>query len=223
MSATGALEVAKAFEVNIIRPFGAPSLTRHDRDLRFIGEVFQTFAETMRSKSRATLSYRPQANGQQERSVKTMIQTVSVYVEDPLQEDWDHIAEKMVRAINNSRDSTIKETPFNLVHGWDAHSTLKAMTESIRRPPVKPGKEINSANPVMWRRESNTQREIALKLAKTYQVDEKARRAKEHNELLIPAERRKISRTYRPETTTKADRQDEEVDTPNETRFGEGD
>ena len=84
MSATGALEVAKAFEVNIIRPFGAPSLTRHDRDLRFIGEVFQTFAETMRSKSRATLSYRPQANCQQERSVKTMIQIVRVYVEDPL-------------------------------------------------------------------------------------------------------------------------------------------
>ena len=84
--------------------------------------------------------------------MKTMIQTVSVYVEDPLQEDWDHIAEKMVRAINNSRDSTRKETLFYLAHDWDAQSTLKTMTESIRLPPVNQGKEINSANPVMWRR-----------------------------------------------------------------------
>ncbi|GMF47103.1 unnamed protein product [Phytophthora fragariaefolia] len=59
----------------------------------------------MQSRSRATLSYRPQANGQQERSVKTMIQTVRAYVEDPLQANWEYIAEKMVHAINNLRDT----------------------------------------------------------------------------------------------------------------------
>ena len=86
----------------------------------------------MQDNSRATLSYRPQANGQQEQSVKTMIQTVRVYVGDPLQADWDDLAEKLVHAINNSRDSTRKETPFYLIHGWDAHSTLKARTESMQ-------------------------------------------------------------------------------------------
>ena len=106
---TLALEVAKAFEENIFRHFGAPSLICHDRDPKFMTEVFKTFAERMQAKSRATLSYRPQANGQQERSVKTMIQTVRVYVEDPLQSDWDDIAEKLVHAINNSRDSTRKD------------------------------------------------------------------------------------------------------------------
>jgi hypothetical protein len=84
MSEIGALEAAKAFEENIFRRFGGPSLIRHDRDPRFMSEVSQTFAEMMGSKSRATLIYRPQANGQQERSVKTMIQTVRVYVKDPL-------------------------------------------------------------------------------------------------------------------------------------------
>ena len=34
----------------------------------------------------------------------------------------------------------------------------------------------------MWRRESNRQREIALKLAKEYQVIAKARRANDHDE-----------------------------------------
>ncbi|GMF46778.1 unnamed protein product [Phytophthora fragariaefolia] len=160
MSETGALEVAKAFEECVFRRFGAPSLIRHDRDPRFMSEVFQAFAELMPSRSRATLSYRPQANGQQERSVKTMIQTVRAYVEDPLQADWDDIAEKMVHAINNSRDTTRRETPFYHVHGWDAQSTLKSMTSTIKRDPA------NSADAAQWRREANRQQEIALQLAK---------------------------------------------------------
>ncbi|KAE9266738.1 hypothetical protein PR003_g32016, partial [Phytophthora rubi] len=41
MSETGALEVAKVFEECVFRRFGAPSLIRHDRDPRFMSEVFQ--------------------------------------------------------------------------------------------------------------------------------------------------------------------------------------
>ncbi|GMF46668.1 unnamed protein product [Phytophthora fragariaefolia] len=76
MSNTDALRFAQPFEECVYRRFGAPSLIRHDRDPRFMSEVFQAFAEIMQSKSRATLSYRPQTNGQQERSVKTVIQSV---------------------------------------------------------------------------------------------------------------------------------------------------
>ncbi|KAG3062656.1 hypothetical protein PI125_g24496 [Phytophthora idaei] len=70
MSDTSALSVAQVFEECVYRRFGAPSLIRHDRDPRFMSEVFQAFTEMIQSRSRATLSYRPQANGQQERSVK---------------------------------------------------------------------------------------------------------------------------------------------------------
>ena len=97
------------------------------------------------------------------------------------------------------------------------------MTESIRRPPVNPGKAINSASPDMWRLESNRQREIARKLANTYQVYAKGRRAKEHNERPIPTERRKVPKTDRPKTTMETGRQGEEVDTSNGTGLGEGD
>ncbi|GMF39077.1 unnamed protein product [Phytophthora lilii] len=87
MSDTSALMVAQGFEECVYRRFGAPYLIRHDRDPRFMSEVFQAFAEMMQSRSRATLSYRPQANGQQERSVKTVMQSVRVFAEDPLQQD----------------------------------------------------------------------------------------------------------------------------------------
>ena len=47
-----------------------------------MSEVFRAFAEVMQAKSKAALSYHLQVNGQQERCVRTMIQTVPVYVED---------------------------------------------------------------------------------------------------------------------------------------------
>ena len=117
MGATGALEVAKSFEENICRRFGAPILIRHDRDRRFMSDAFQSFAEMMGSKSRATLSHRPQAYGHQDCSVKTMIQTVRVYVKVLFQADDNDIVERLAHEINNIKDSTIKETPFYLVYG----------------------------------------------------------------------------------------------------------
>ncbi|KAG3194636.1 hypothetical protein PC128_g9203 [Phytophthora cactorum] len=88
MADTSALKVAQAFEECVYRHFGAPSMIPHDRDPRFMSEVFQTFADMMQSRSRVTLSFRPQANGQPDPSVKSVIASVRVYVEDPLQQDW---------------------------------------------------------------------------------------------------------------------------------------
>ncbi|GMF25877.1 unnamed protein product [Phytophthora fragariaefolia] len=162
MSNTDALRVAQAFEECVYRRFGAPSLIRHDRDPRFMSEVFQAFTEMMQSKSRATLSYRPQANGQQERSVTIVIQSVRVYAEDPLQQDWDEIIERLVFAINTSMDTTRKETASYLVHGWDARSMLRAMTSSLRRGKAK------QSDALAWRREVNRQQEITLEMVKKY-------------------------------------------------------
>ncbi|GMF44516.1 unnamed protein product [Phytophthora fragariaefolia] len=134
----------------------------------------------------------PQANGQQERSVKTMIQTVRAYVEYHLQADWDDIVDKLVHVIDNSRDSTRQETPFYLVHGWDARSTLKAMTESIRQGQTNSAETSDAAE---WRREANRQREVALYLAAAFQRKEKARRAKEHNEALSRVEKEAVPRS----------------------------
>ena len=62
------------------------------------------------------------------------------------------------------------------------------MTESMRLVNTGNNRVVDSTNPVLWRRGSNRQREVALRLAKEYQVTEKARRAREHKELLSPTE-----------------------------------
>ncbi|OWZ14220.1 hypothetical protein PHMEG_00012332 [Phytophthora megakarya] len=192
---TTALRVGQAFEECVYRRFGAPSLIRHDRDPRFMSEAFQSFPEMMQSRSRETLSYRPQANGQQERSDKTVMQSVRVYAEDPLQQDWDEITEKLIFAINNSMDTT---TLF-LVHGWDAQSTLMAMSSSLKRGLGR------QSDALAWRREVNRQQEIAWKMAKEYQTTEKARRAKKHNESLRGREKCTVPGTGR--TVTLSDEQ----------------
>ncbi|OWZ15482.1 reverse transcriptase [Phytophthora megakarya] len=118
-----ALRVARVFEECVFRRFGSPSLIRHDRDPRFMSEVFQVFTEMGNIKLPAS----------GERSVNTVMQSVRVGAEDPLQQDWDDIAEKLIFAINYSIDATRRETPFYLIHGWDAQSTLKAIFLSLQR------------------------------------------------------------------------------------------
>ncbi|GMG18034.1 unnamed protein product [Phytophthora fragariaefolia] len=151
MSDTSALCVAQAFDEYVYRRFGAPSLVRHDRDPRFMSEVFQAFTEMVQSRSRTTLSYRPQANGQQERSVKTVMQSVWVYAEHPLQQDREEIVERLVFGINNMQDTTRKETPF-LSGTWlgrpiDTYpvvlvSRLRAVREFGDRPKVRLAREL---------------------------------------------------------------------------------
>ncbi|OWZ05081.1 LOW QUALITY PROTEIN: hypothetical protein PHMEG_00022891, partial [Phytophthora megakarya] len=120
------------------------------------------------------------------------MQSVKVYVEDPLQQDWDEIAERLVFAINNSHDMTRKETPLYLVHGWGVHSTLRAMTTSRG--------EVVHTEALAWRREINRQQQIALEMANNYQAAEKVRHARIHNEKLSRKEQAAIPKS---ETTTR--------------------
>ncbi|OWZ11857.1 reverse transcriptase [Phytophthora megakarya] len=107
MPSTTALDVAEAYEEWVFRIFGASEMIRHDQDPRFVSEVFTRFRELLGSRQRSTLSYRPQANGQQERSV----QTVRAYAAEADQSDWDDHAEGLMFALNTS---TRLDTPFYL-------------------------------------------------------------------------------------------------------------
>ncbi|OWY92423.1 reverse transcriptase, partial [Phytophthora megakarya] len=127
MLSTTAQDVVEAYEEQVFRRFGASSMIRHDQDPRFMSEVFTRFRELLGSRQCATLGYRPQANGQQERSVQTVIRSVRAYVAEMDQSDWDDHAERLMFALNVSFDATRLDTPFYLVHGWDARSTVSAM------------------------------------------------------------------------------------------------
>ncbi|KAJ8535368.1 hypothetical protein ON010_g13370 [Phytophthora cinnamomi] len=96
-------------------------------DPRFMSEVFTRFRELQGSKQRANLAYRPQANDQLERSVQTVVRSIRAYIAEADQSDWDDHAERLTFALNISFDATRLDTPFYLVHSWDAQRTLSAM------------------------------------------------------------------------------------------------
>lgn len=127
MSSTTAQDVAEAYEEQVFQRFGASSLLRHDQDPRFMSEVFTRFRELIGSRQRATLGYRPQANGQQERSVQTLVRSIRAYIAESDQSDWDDHAERLMFALNTSFDATRLDTPFYLMHGWEPQTTISAM------------------------------------------------------------------------------------------------
>ncbi|OWZ15930.1 hypothetical protein PHMEG_00010353 [Phytophthora megakarya] len=49
------------------------------------------------------------------------------YGADVDQSNWDEQAERLMFALNTSFDAARLDTPFYLVHGWDAHGTISAM------------------------------------------------------------------------------------------------
>ncbi|OWZ01609.1 LOW QUALITY PROTEIN: reverse transcriptase [Phytophthora megakarya] len=123
MSSTTAQDCAEAYEEVVFRNYGASSEIRHDRDSRFMSRVFRCFSEMMGIQQKATLAYRPQANGQQERSGLTIMHSIRA----PDQTNWDDHAEKIMHAINTSFNVTRLDTPFYLLHGFDCRSTIAAM------------------------------------------------------------------------------------------------
>lgn len=169
-SSTTAQNVAEAYEEMMFRRFGASSIIRHDRDPRFMSEVFNCFREMMGSRQRATLAYRPQANSQQERSVQTVVNSIRAYIAAPNQDNWDEIVEKLMWALNTSFDATRRETPFFLVHRWDAKTTAAALM-------TKPPSPVDQLSAYLWRIKAQRQYEYAVSWARKLQSKAKQRRA----------------------------------------------
>ncbi|DBA00666.1 TPA: hypothetical protein N0F65_003595 [Lagenidium giganteum] len=98
-----------------------------------MGAVFKKFNLMMRQKHRATLAYRPLANGKQEYYVQTVIWAIKMYAEDEYQKDWDEYAPRLAMALNTSINASFGTTPFYSVHGWDARTMLDAMVPPLDR------------------------------------------------------------------------------------------
>ncbi|ETL86969.1 hypothetical protein L917_13711, partial [Phytophthora nicotianae] len=128
---------------------------------------------------RATMVYRQQANGTVERMVQTLTRALKMYVADINQKDWDEYAERLTFALNRTYDRVRGETPFYLVHGWDARSTLEATLPlgSTRSRDVEPRR---------WRCNVQRQYQQARKLVNEALRDTIEGRADRHNEDVSP-------------------------------------
>ena len=81
--------IDKSYEECVFRRFGVSVAIRHDREPGFMSDFFRAFNRIAGQKQRATMAYRPQANGTAERMVQTLTRALMMYVVDTDQKDWD--------------------------------------------------------------------------------------------------------------------------------------
>ncbi|POM72694.1 LOW QUALITY PROTEIN: Helitron helicase-like protein [Phytophthora palmivora] len=99
---------AENYEEYVFRGFGASETIRHDREPGFMSDFFRSFNKIVGQRQRATMAYRPQANGTTERMVGTLTRAIKMYVEDVDQRDWDEYAERLTFALNTAQDRRTK-------------------------------------------------------------------------------------------------------------------
>lgn len=119
-SSRSAQTIAENYLECVFRRFGASEATRHDREPGFISEFFRSFNRIVGQKQRATMAYRPQANGTAKRMVQTLTRALKMYVMDVNQQDWDEYAERLTFAMNTAQDRVRGDTSFHLIYGWDS-------------------------------------------------------------------------------------------------------
>ncbi|GMF47077.1 unnamed protein product [Phytophthora fragariaefolia] len=74
--------VAEAYEEAVFIRFGASEAIRHDREPDFMAHFCKAFKKLMGQRQRATLAYRPLANGTAERMVQTVTRAVKMHIAD---------------------------------------------------------------------------------------------------------------------------------------------
>ncbi|GMF51361.1 unnamed protein product [Phytophthora fragariaefolia] len=173
--------IAENYEECVFRRFGASEVIRHDREPGFMADFFRSINTIVGQKQRATIAYRPQANGTAERMVQSLTRSVNMYVSDINQQDWDEYAERLTFALNTAQDRVRGDTPFYLMHGWDPRTTLEAMIPlgSTRR---------RDREPRRWRYHVQRHYQQAREAVNKRLRDAIQRRADRHNESIHPYE-----------------------------------
>ncbi|OWZ22110.1 reverse transcriptase [Phytophthora megakarya] len=116
--------VAESYEEAEFRRLGASEVIRHDRELGFMSDFFRAFNRLMGQRQRATLAYRPQANGAAERMVQTISRAIKMYIADVEQRASDKYADRLIYALNTAHDRTRDETPSSVDPQFTLEATL---------------------------------------------------------------------------------------------------
>ncbi|GFX75308.1 transposon Tf2-6 polyprotein [Trichonephila clavipes] len=119
-------EIAKFLLEEIVLRHGAPRVIITDRGAVFRSRLVSSLVDLCNIDHRFTTAYHPQTNGLTERFNKTLADMLSMYV-DVEQKNWDEILPFVTFAYNTAKQETTGFTPFYLLHGRQAETTLDTM------------------------------------------------------------------------------------------------
>ncbi|GFS92474.1 retrovirus-related Pol polyprotein from transposon 17.6 [Trichonephila clavipes] len=119
-------EIAKFLLEEIVLRHGAPRVIITDRGAVFRSRLVSSLVDLCNIDHRFTTAYHPQTNGLTEHFNKTLADMLSMYV-DVEQKNWDEILPFVTFAYNTAKQETTGFTPFYLLHGREAETTLDTM------------------------------------------------------------------------------------------------
>lgn len=119
-------DIATFFVHGIVLRHGAPTVVITDRGTAFTAQLTEDIMHLSGSVHRKATAYHPQTNGLTERLNKTIADMISMYV-DVDHKNWDDVLPYVTFAYNTAVQETTGFTPFRLVHGREAVTTLDAM------------------------------------------------------------------------------------------------
>ncbi|UYV68394.1 hypothetical protein LAZ67_5004196 [Cordylochernes scorpioides] len=121
-----AQEIAKFLLEEVILKHGAPREIVMDRGRNFQSKLLQELTNKCGIKKKTTTAYHPQTNGLTERLNRTIADMLSMYM-DPDQKNWDEMLPFITFAYNTAKQESTGFTPFFLIHGREAETTLDAI------------------------------------------------------------------------------------------------
>ena len=139
-----AITVATRFIKGVLCRHGAPVITISDRGTQFTSDVYKEVSEMLGIKMRMTTTYNPMADGQAEKAIGTLTNTLSKLVgSNP--NDWDLMIPYALWAYRTAKHATTKESPYFLIYGrepvdpadvkikhWiDSHSKIENYTREV--------------------------------------------------------------------------------------------
>lgn len=134
LSNSTAVSVAKFMFQNVICRHGCPKEILSDRGTVFRSELVSELLKIMGIQQIFTSSYHPQCNGLTERWNKTVVDSLSLYMNSK-QTDWDYYLPFVTLAYNSSVQQSTKFSPFLLTYGRDprlpSDASLALDTDSV--------------------------------------------------------------------------------------------
>jgi len=118
-----ASEVAQTLLEKVIMVYGPPQKLLTDNGGEFKNKIMQQLCQSLKIKKKFTSPYNPQADGMVERFNRTLVRMLACYIE-PNQRNWDLVLPMMVYAYNTTSCSAHGLSPFEIVFGRKANSSM---------------------------------------------------------------------------------------------------
>lgn len=119
-------EIANFFIQHILLIYGAPRVLISDRGRSFLARLLQDIFAACSVVHRFTSGYHPQTNGLTERFNHTLADMLSFYISAE-HTNWDTLLPYLTFAYNTAVQSTTGYSPFRLMFGQEALSTLDTL------------------------------------------------------------------------------------------------